>query len=276
MIFLLSKRVLIDDARVTAPAIKTVRTAIVLQHTPTEGPGRLAPLLAERGVGVSCRHVYAGDRVPGDLEDDEILIVMGGPMGVGDVGDRRYGFLGHEIALLQRLIAADRPILGICLGAQLLAAGGGARVYPNRRRDAFGNERVVREVGWGEADFLDVENEPALVGLRPREWVLHWHGDTFDLPAGAALLASTPDCPHQAFRLGSRQFALQFHCELTADAIEMWTREDAAFVRLANGPGGARRICTDTAALFATASAVWDQLLRNIIGQLLQSPGGRQ
>ncbi|HVR62677.1 MAG TPA: glutamine amidotransferase [Polyangia bacterium] len=257
----------------SAPAIKT---AVVLQHTPTEGPGRLRALLEERGVGVSCRHVFAGERVPGDLEPDEILIVMGGPMGVGDAGDRRFGFLGHEIALLGRLIAADRPVLGICLGAQLLAAGGAARVYPNLRRDRWGNARVVREVGWGKADFIGVEREPALAGLRPQEWVLHWHGDTFDLPAGAALLASTPECPHQAFRLGTRQFGLQFHCELDADTIEMWAREDAAFVQLANGPGGGRRITAETAALFTEASPVWDQLLRNIVDVLLQLPAGRE
>ena len=257
----------------SAPAIKT---AVVLQHTPTEGPGRLGALLGERGVGVSCRHVFAGDRVPGDLEPDEILIVMGGPMGVGDAGDRRFGFLGHEIALLRRLIAADRPVLGICLGAQLLASGGGARVYPNRRRDPLGNLRLVREVGWGQVDLIGAEREPALAGLGAREWVLHWHGDTFDPPAGAVHLASTPECPHQAFRLGARQFGLQFHCELDPDTIAMWAREDADFVRLAGGPGGGRRITADTAALFGQAGPAWDRLLRNIITVLLQLPGGRQ
>ncbi len=264
---------LIDDAAVTGSAIKT---AVVLQHTPTEGPGRVAELLAEQGIAVCCLHTYAGDPVPGDLPDDALLVVMGGPMGVGDVGDPRYGFLGREIALLRRLVADDRPVLGICLGAQLLAAGGGARVYPNWRRDPFGNRRVVREVGWGQVDLIGVEREAALAGLRPREWVLHWHGDTFDLPAGAVHLASTPDCPHQAFRLGTRQFALQFHCELSADTVGLWAREDAAFVALASGPGGARRITADTAALFDLARPAWDQLLRNIVGVLLQLPGGRQ
>ena len=257
---------MIDDAPVIAPALKT---ALVLQHTPTEGPGRLAELLAEQGVGVACRHVYAGDPVPGDLDDDALLLVMGGPMGVGDAGDPRFAFLGHEIALLRRLVAAERPVLGICLGAQLLAAAAGARVYPNRRRDRFGRERVLREVGWAPVDFLGVEGEPALAGMRPQELMLHWHGDTFDLPAGAVHLASTPACPHQAFRLGTRQFALQFHCELDADTVTTWAVDDDAFVRLANGPMGGPQITADTARYFAQAQPVWDQLLRNILGELL-------
>ena len=253
-----------------------IKTAVVLQHTPTEGPGRLIALLAERGVAVSCRQVYAGEPVPGDLDDDAVLVVMGGPMGVGDIGDRRYPFLRREVSLLQRMVQNDRPVLGICLGAQLLAAGGGARVYPNRRTDRFGKVSVVREVGWGLVDFLNANSEPALAGLRGQEMMLHWHGDTFDLPAGAAHLAATPDCPHQAFRLGTRQFGLQFHCELDADTVGLWVREDAAFVRLAHGSGGGRRIMADTAACFSAAHPVWDQLLRNIVGVLLQSPGGRE
>jgi GMP synthase (glutamine-hydrolysing) len=253
-----------------------IKTAVVLQHTPTEGPGRLAGLLAEQGITVSCRQVFAGESVPGDIDDEALLVVMGGPMGVGDVDDRRYGFLRREIDLLGRMVADDRPVLGICLGAQLLAAGGGAAVYPNRRRDGYGRWSVVREVGWGPVDFLGVDREPALAGLRPQEQMLHWHGDTFDLPPGAVHLASTPHCPHQAFRLGTRQFGLQFHCELDADSIGLWVREDAVFVRLANGPGGARQIMTDTAAIFPDARPVWDQLLRNIVGVLLQLPGGRQ
>ncbi|HEX3694422.1 MAG TPA: gamma-glutamyl-gamma-aminobutyrate hydrolase family protein [Polyangia bacterium] len=253
-----------------------IKSAVVLQHAPTEGPGRVADLLAEQGVAVSCRQVYAGEPVPGHLDDDALLVVMGGPMGVGDAGDRRYPFLGREIALLQQLVAADRPVLGICLGAQLLAAGGGARVYPNRRPDRFGNWSVVREVGWGPVDFLGVDREPALVGLRALEMMLHWHGDTFDLPAGAVHLASTPACPHQAFRLGTCQFALQFHCELDADTIIRWVSEDAAFVRAANGVGGGRQIIADTVANFPAAQPMWDQLLRNILGVLLHSPGGQE
>jgi GMP synthase (glutamine-hydrolysing) len=236
------------------------RRAIVLQHTPTEGPERVAVLLGQRGIPCETRALHAGEPVPSDVADGELLIVMGGPMGVADAGSPRYPFLAPEIALLRRLVAREAPVLGICLGSQLLAAGAGAAVYPNPRR----------EVGWGSVDFLAVDREPALAGLRASELVLHWHGDTFDLPAGAVHLASTPVCRHQAFRLGQRQFGLQFHCELERETIATWVREDADYVRDANGPEGAAHILADTDRLYRAAQPVWDRLLGNILDLLVQ------
>jgi GMP synthase-like glutamine amidotransferase len=247
-----------------------VTRAIVLQHTPTEGPGRVAALLAERKVAVEVRHLYRGDAVPEHVGSGELLVAMGGPMGVGDLDDPRYPFLAPEIGLLREAIARDRPVLGICLGAQLLAAAAGARVYPNTRRAADGAVVLAREVGWGPVDLANAAREPAFAGLRGKEIVLHWHGDTFDLPRGAVPLASTPVCRNQAFRLGWKSFALQFHCELDAETVALWVREDAAYVREANGDGGAARILADTERYFADAQPVWDRLLRNIIGQMLE------
>jgi GMP synthase (glutamine-hydrolysing) len=242
--------------------------AIVLQHTATEGPERVATALAARGVPLEVRPLFAGAPVPTDADSDELLVLMGGPMGVADAGDPRWPFLSQEIALLRQLVARDAPVLGICLGAQLLAAGAGARVYPNTRPGPDGQPVPAREVGWGPVDLLGAAAEPVLAGLPPAPLVLHWHGDTFDLPPGAVHLASTPLCPHQAFRLGRRQFGFQFHCELEAASIPVWVREDAEFVRAANGEGGAARILADTSRLHAEARPVWDRLLGNAIDLL--------
>jgi GMP synthase (glutamine-hydrolysing) len=247
-----------------------VSRAIVLQHTPTEGPERVAVLLAERAIACETRALHAGDAVPSDLDAGDLLIVMGGPMGVGDAGSPRYPFLVPEIALLRRLVARDAPVLGICLGSQLLAAAAGAAVYPNTRPGPDGRPEPAREVGWGPVDLSAVDREPALAGLRASELVLHWHGDTFDLPERAVLLGSTPVCRHQAFRLGRRQFGLQFHCELERETIATWVREDADYVRAANGPDGAARILADTDRLYRAARPIWDRLLGNILGLLVQ------
>jgi GMP synthase (glutamine-hydrolysing) len=245
----------------------SAQRAVVLQHASTEGPERVAVMLAEQGVSCTVRALHAGAEVPGDLAPDEILVVMGGEMGVGDVGDPRWPFLAPELTLLRKLVARDAAVLGICLGSQLLAAAGGARVYPNTRPGPNGPE-PVREVGWGPVDLIGADREPVLAGLGARPMVLHWHGDTFDLPPGAVHLASTPICRHQAFRLGRRQFGFQFHCELEAESIAAWVREGADYVRAANGDGGEARILADTERLYAEARPGWDRLLGNAIDLL--------
>jgi len=235
-----------------------MRSAIVLQHTPTEGPERAGELAVEQGLMLDVRHVYRGDPIPVDVAAEQLLIVMGGPMGVSDAGDPRFPYLAPELELLERVISRDRPVLGICLGSQLLASAAGARVYPASRR----------EVGWAPVHFFAVEHERSLRGLRAQETMLHWHGDTFDLPAGAVHLAATPTCPNQAFHIRNRAFGLQFHCELRADTIAAWVRDDADYVLAANGPGGGERILADTQRFMPDAAQVGDRLLRNIFATL--------
>ena len=189
-------------------------------------------------------------------------------MGVGDVDDPRYPFLAPEITLLREALARDAPVLAICLGAQLLAAAAGARVYPNTRRGPHGAGAGARG-RLGSGRFRSArDREPVLAGLRAREMVLHWHGDTFDFPRGATPLASTPLCRIRPSASGTRQFGFQFHCELEAASIAVWVREDAEFVREANGEDGGARILADTVRFYAEARRVWDRLLRNMIDLL--------
>jgi GMP synthase-like glutamine amidotransferase len=237
-----------------------MRRLVVLQHAPHEGPSRLRSAFERAGYSIEVLRLDLGTPVPGTTDGIDALLVLGGSMGVGDLGDPRYPFLGPEISLLERAVASDFPTLGICLGSQLLARAAGARVYPNQR----GNS-VVREVGWGAVHFTRAASEePVLSGLDAAEIMLHWHGDTFDLPRDAVLLASTLHCPHQMIRLKTRLFGVQFHPELDAGDIERWVVEDADYVAGALGPDGATRILADTKRFMPRFVERGDRLLDNL------------
>jgi GMP synthase-like glutamine amidotransferase len=244
--------------------------AIVLQHLDREGPGFVAELCARRGLAVEALCLDRGTPVPGSLDVGDLLIVMGGSMGVSDVGDPRFPFLSREIALLRTVLAAKQPVIGICLGSQLLAAAAGSRVYPNRRPDATGALRPAREVGFGEVRLLGREREPALAGLGERLRVLHWHGDTFDLPATAVQLAESELCTNQAFRIGDLAYGLQFHVETDADQVRRWADEDADFARSALGPHGPAAIAAAAAVEVPGMRKTGEVLIDNILSQLLE------
>jgi GMP synthase (glutamine-hydrolysing) len=243
---------------------------VVLQHASTEGPQRLGELLEEAGLTVEVCALDRGAPVPRTLPADVPLVVLGGSMGVGDLGDPAYPFLSDEIALLRERLEAGAPVLGVCLGAQLLAHAAGARVFPNSRPAPGGGAPTrVYEVGWAPVDYRSGVTEPALQGLGDRAMMLHWHGDAFDLPRGAVHLASTPDCANQAFRAG-RAFGVQFHPEMHAPVIDEWLRSDAAWVEKACGPGAVERIRAETPERFPAYAAARDILLRNLIGCLAE------
>jgi len=126
----------------------------------------------------------------------------------------------------------------------------------------------VREVGWGPVKLL-APAEPALTGLGATQTVLHWHGATYDLPAGAVRLASTELCANQAFRIGPRAFGLQFHVEASGDIARRWAIEDADFVRAARGPDGPAAVIAESDRLANEARAAGDRMIRNIIGCML-------
>lgn len=244
-----------------------MRTVHVFQHAATEGPSSVRGRAEALGLRVVVHDFSAGAPVPAELPPGDVLVVMGGAMGVGDLADPKYPFLRPELELLKRLVAEDRPVLGVCLGSQLLAAALGARVYPLHAGDPPAR---VREVGWGAISFTRTPaEEPVLAGMNESEIVVHWHGDTFDLPPGATRLASSLVCENQMFRAGRRVFGLQFHVEVDADDVLLWAEEDAEFVRQANGPRGAERIREDTARYMERHRRVGDRLIDNLFAALL-------
>ncbi len=238
------------------------RRAVVLQHAAFEGPARIAALLAERGYAIEVCALYRGAAIPA-LDQEDLLIVMGGPMGVGDITSDEYPFLRAEAELLAERVEQGAPVLGVCLGAQLLAHAAGARVYP--MGDTL-NAPQRYEVGWSEITFA--RDVPLLAALPERAQVLHWHGDTFDLPREAVLLASSAVCKNQAFSLGKCAFGLQFHCEVEREHVATFLREDEAFVVRANGPDGVALVRAQTERYIDEARRVGDLLLNSILDAL--------
>jgi GMP synthase (glutamine-hydrolysing) len=175
---------------------------IVVQHEPGEGAGTLLPHLGE----VQLVRIWAGDPVPRTLGSARGLVVLGGGMGAYE--QDRLPHLRDEIALLQAAVAAEKPVLGICLGSQLLAASLGATVAPTGRQ----------EIGWYRVKLAAADD--ALFAEAPRDFVaFHWHGDAFTLPPGATPLASSTMTPLQAFRFGARAWGVMFHLETDADVL---------------------------------------------------------
>jgi GMP synthase (glutamine-hydrolysing) len=242
---------------------------IVLQHLDREGCGYIADLCTRRGLTVTTVRLDLGVPVPESLAEGDLLVVMGGSMGVGDIGDPRYPFLAREASLLRSVLAKEQPVLGICLGSQLLAHAAGARVFPNQRPDQTGAMQPCREVGFGRVRLLHRPDEPAWAGLTETIPVLHWHGDTFDLPAGAVHLAESELCKHQAFRLGKRAYGLQFHIETDAELVRTWAREDAAFAESALGPTGPADIVAASEAGSREVRQVGERILNNVLEQML-------
>ena len=209
--------------------------AVCLTNVAHEGPGMLGELLTEAGYQIEVVEAFRGVALPADLGENDLLIVMGGPMGVADIGQPSAPWLAPVVELLRARLAKGWPNVGVCLGMQLIAHAAGAKVAP--MTDAEG--RRQREVGWGRLDF--VGTDIITRGLPASIEVLHWHGDGCELPKGAELLASTSVCPVQMFRLG-RSFGMQFHPEIDGPTACLWAEEDAEFVQAANGPEGVARL----------------------------------
>jgi len=176
----------------------------VLQHVKFEGPAAIADWASRREFAVRIFHLYRDATLP-SLSDFDMLTVLGGPMSAND--DAQHGWLGPELALVRDAMAADKVVLGICLGAQIIAKALGARVYPGS----------AREIGWFSVQR--VGSHPFFDGLPDSFAAFHWHGETFDLPRGATLLAKSKITKAQAFAVGQRVLGLQFHMEATEESV---------------------------------------------------------
>lgn len=223
--------------------------ALVLRHVAFEHLGVLAPVLAELGYAVRYHEVGAEPFDEAAVAAAELLVVLGGPIGVYDDAD--YPFLRSEVSIIGRRLAAGGRTLGICLGAQLMAAALGARVAPGG----------TTELGFF-AD-LDVSHDPLLADFAGLE-VLQWHGDTFELPEGARRLASSSVYSNQAFAVGEHGLALQFHPEVDPPMLEQWLIGNV--VELGRHGVGVAALRARGASACAPMNRAAERLLRSWLG----------
>jgi GMP synthase (glutamine-hydrolysing) len=208
---------------------------VVLQHIACEPPGEYEAVLRERGARLHRVELDEGDRLPA-LTDFDAIVAMGGPMSVND--DAGLPWLAGEKRAIGQAVRAGVPYFGACLGVQLLAAGLGARVYAGSQPEV--GVLPVALTPDGAAD-------PIFAGLPGSFPALQWHGDTFDLPEGATLLASSPAFPNQAFRYGRAAYGIQFHMEVLPEMAREWATvpEYAAYADRVLGEGGMERLMSE-------------------------------
>lgn len=231
-------------------------SVLALRHVHFEDLGALAAPLVAAGYGI--RYAEMGVDDPRACGECDLLVVLGGPIGAYE--EERYPFIAQELELISARIAAGRPVLGVCLGAQLIARALGARVYPGRGK----------EIGWKRLTLSDAGRRV----LQPlaQQPVLHWHGDTFDLPAGAVHLASTDLCDQQAFSYGSGVLALQFHVEAQQAGFERWLIGHTAEITAAGVSLAVLR--EDTRRHAAATAAAGQEIVGNWLAGLAASPLG--
>lgn len=184
-------------------------SVVAIRHVVFEDLGVWHPWFEENGWSLRYVDAPVADLASVDPLDGDLMIVLGGPIGACETD--RYPFLAEELRLIERRVEAGKPLLGVCLGAQLLATACGAEVSRMERK----------EIGFAPLTLTETGRDTALAPLDDLA-VLHWHGDQFDLPEQATLLASSEQCPHQAFSIGSNVLGLQFHAETDCRTLESW------------------------------------------------------
>ncbi len=193
-----------------------------LQHVPFEGPGYIESWAQVRNHRLTSTPLYSGQRLPA-VEEIDMLVVLGGPMNVYE--QSRYPWLAREKRFIGEALRGEKMVIGICLGAQLIASVLGAKVTRN----------PCLEIGWYPVEKAAQASQSKLAGFLPDRFpAFHWHGDTFEIPSGAVHLARSQACENQAFAFGDRVAAFQFHLESTRDSVEQLVHECSE--DLAEGP----------------------------------------
>ena len=213
-----------------------MRRLLVLQHLERERPGLFVKIAEERGFTVCNFRLDLGDSFP-VLRNGDLLLVLGGPMGIRDIGTSTYPWLIEEVDLIKEALNRGIGIIGVCLGAQLLAYAAGGDVESLREGESH---QSLAEIGWGNVFSQSLDNMSKLTKLLSFPFpVLHWHGDRVLLPKTAELIACSRKCKEQLFSIGSLAYGIQFHVEIDDEMVKTWITEDKKFISSALGTYGA-------------------------------------
>ncbi|HET7089619.1 MAG TPA: type 1 glutamine amidotransferase [Anaerolineae bacterium] len=223
---------------------------LVFQHDSDDGPGYLGEALTRRGATLHIVRLDAGDGVP-DPSGYDLLLILGGEMNVYQ--EAKYPWLVEENRAIQKALAENKPVLGACLGGQLLAKALGARVHLNAAPEIGLTPIALTEAG---------KRDPLFAGLSNGLETVEWHCDTFDIPAGAVALASSAGCANQAFRFGDRAYGFQFHPEITPAMLAEWIKVTPG--DLVDGPAFLNEVEMKAEALRAQA----ERLIDNFLGRV--------
>ena len=240
---------------------------LVIQHVDHEGPDLIGELAMQREMSIQTIRPDLGEQLPDPASTpDTIAVVLGGPMGVNQCNDPKMDWLRHELEWLSSWHQQKKPVLGICLGAQLLAVAAGGSVEPLSVGEP---PSLIRELGFGAIHWLvNPGEEPLLNGLGPSELALHWHGDRIQLPSDAILLGSSLHCAEQMFKIGRHAVGLQCHLEISGAKLERWIQADAAYIVSAMGKNGADQLRNDWKRLGGHLQRSGTQLFTNVFRQL--------
>ena len=239
---------------------------LVVQHIDREGPSLFIDIAEEYGLSVSIAHVYKGDPLP--LPDKyDLLLILGGPMGISDLMNPTYKWLIDEIDLIKYVLESEVPFIGVCLGAQLLAyvAGGSVTTLVNNNTN-----KPSPEVGWSPINFVEeFSTSNPYIDIRKEFYALHWHGDRILLPEQAILLASSSNCKEQMFTIGTKAYGLQFHIEVDNSDVERWIIEDKEFIESSLGVNAVKILIKQNKLYCNSTKNFRMYLIRSIFADLL-------
>ena len=240
-----------------------MKRLLVLQHLEIEGPGLFFEIAKERRMKIEIIRMDLGDGLPKTNKDD-LLLIMGGPMGVKDIGCKKYPWLKTERDFIKVELKKKTRIIGVCLGAQLLAnaAGGDVEILK------YGSPpKPLPEIGWSQIFFNHSNNDLKEFCETPFH-VLHWHGDRILLPKNTELIASSKRCKEQFFKIGNLAYGLQFHIESSKEMSKSWINEDKLFIHKGLGPKG-QAILREEVRQFEEKTILKRKLLINKLFDLL-------